>query len=101
MVAPPGPPPADTLVLSPLSCLYRAFGNGRVTTGRVLWWERRNDAVPADQQDVRHDQDPDAQGQQHDVPHQHLAEVEHVEVRADPDRVQAVLRLSGDPLRGQ
>ena len=48
--------------------------------------------VPADDGD-QHDR------QQHDVPHQHLAEIHHVEERAHPDGVERVLAAGGDPLR--
>jgi hypothetical protein len=34
-----------------------------------------------------------------DVPHQHLAEVHHVEERANAHRVERVLAVGGDPLR--
>ena len=41
----------------------------------------------------------DAERQQHDVPHEHLAEVEHVPDGAGAGGVDAVLGLGGDPLR--
>jgi hypothetical protein len=56
------------------------------------------DAALADQQHVRADQRDEQDRQEHDVPHQHLAEVHQVEECADPDRVERVLAVGGDPL---
>ncbi len=54
---------------------------------------------PTNEQHVACDQDPDEERQEHDVPEQHLAEVEDVEERADARGVEPVLRLPADPLR--
>ncbi len=56
-------------------------------------------AAHADQQHVRADDGDQDDRDEHDVPHQLLAEVQHVEERADPDRVERVLAAGGDPLR--
>ena len=56
------------------------------------------DPVHPHQQDVRADDRDQHDRDEHDVPHQHLAEVHHVEERADPDRVERVLAAGGDPL---
>src|SRR5438067_446138 len=59
----------------------------------------RYDAPLAYLQDVNDDDHADNEWQQHDVPHEHLAEVCDVEHGADADRVEPVLRLGTDPLR--
>ena len=61
----------------------------------------RDDTGAAHEHDVHDDQKPDDQRQEHDVPHQHLAEVEDVEEGADARGVEAVLGLAADPLRGE
>ncbi len=61
--------------------------------------DRVRDPVHPHQQHVRADDRDQHDRDEHDVPHQHLAEVHHVEERADPDRVERVLAAGGDPLR--
>ncbi|MGY3062886.1 hypothetical protein ACVWZD_007184 [Streptomyces sp. TE3672] len=45
-----------------------------------------------------HREDGHRHGQQHDVPHEHLTEAQHVEPGADAHRVKAVFGLARDPL---
>ena len=52
-----------------------------------------------DQQHVPDDQGHHGDREQDHVPGVHLAEVGDVEEGADPNRVEAVLALAGDPLR--
>ena len=53
--------------------------------------ERRDHAVPADQDHVQDNEDAQQHGQEHHVPEQHLAGVEHIEGGADSDSVEPVL----------
>ena len=55
-------------------------------------------AAHPDEQDVRADDGDKHDRDEHDVPHEHLAEVHHVEERADSDGVECVLAAGGDPL---
>jgi hypothetical protein len=61
--------------------------------------DRVRDAVNSDEQDVRPDDGDEHDRDEHDVPHQHLAEIHHVEERVHADGVECVFAAGGDPLR--
>src|SRR6266487_213087 len=63
--------------------------------------EGRDHAALSHQQHMEHDQGAEGQWQQQDVPHEYLAEVQHVEPGAYPGGVEAVLAFGGDPLGGE
>ena len=84
---------------APLRALPTLLQVGNPRRSLVLPVDRRHDTAPANEQHVACDQDPDEERRSSDMPEQHLTEVENVEEGAEPRGVEAVLRLTADPLR--
>jgi hypothetical protein len=80
---------------------YRRLGprQGPASDADGALGQRVADPARPDQQDVRADDDDEHERHEHDVPHEHLAEVHRVPDRPRADRVERVLSVGRDPLR--